>query len=95
MIAAAVSGAALSLGAMAGFLTVLGLAVRHGILLINRYRELRDTTGLGFGPELVQRGTRERATPILMTALVTAAAVLPFACSARGPATRSWARWRW
>jgi HME family heavy-metal exporter len=34
--------------------------------------------GMSFGPELIQRGTREHAAPVLMAALVTAAAVLPF-----------------
>jgi Cu/Ag efflux pump CusA len=79
VIAAAVSGATLSYAALGGFLTVLGLAVRQGILLIGRYRELRLREGRSFGPELLREGMREHAAPSLMTALVTAAAVLPFA----------------
>jgi Cu/Ag efflux pump CusA len=78
-IAAAVSGATLSIGAVAGFLTVLGVAIRQTVLLISRYRELRHDEGHAFGAELVQLGTRERATPILMASILTALAVLPFA----------------
>jgi len=84
-IAAAASGTALSLGSLAGFLTVLGIAVRHSLLLINRYRDLRRQGGLDLGPDLVLQGTLERAAPILMTAIVTAAAVLPFAVSGAKP----------
>ncbi len=79
VIAAAASGTVLSLGALAGFVTVLGVAVRQTILLINRYRDLRHQEGQRFGPELVLLGTRERSTPILMSGFVTALAVLPFA----------------
>jgi Cu/Ag efflux pump CusA len=76
-IAAAATGATLSLGSMAGLLTVAGLAVRHGVLLVNRYRDLKRD-GMD-GAALVIEGTRERAPAILMSTLVTAAAVLPFA----------------
>jgi Cu/Ag efflux pump CusA len=78
VLAAVATGSALSLGSLAGMLTVLGLAVRHGILLIQRYRGLRRE-GMEAGPELILRGTRDRVTPIVTTTLVTAAAVLPFA----------------
>ncbi len=79
VITAAATGATLSIGAIAGFLTVLGIAVRQAILMINRYRDLRHDEGLGFGSELTLRGTQERATPILTVAIVTGLAVLPFA----------------
>jgi len=79
VIAAVASGTVLSLGSVAGFLAVLGLAARHSILLVNRYRDLRHSDGQGFGPELVLHGTRERATPMLTAAMVTALAMVPFA----------------
>ena len=79
VIAAVASGAALSIGSGAGFLTVFGIAVRQSALLINGYRNLRHRDGHAFGPELVRHGTQERATPILMVAIVTALAVLPLA----------------
>jgi len=79
VIAVAVSGATLSYPALGGLLAVLGIAVRQAILLIGRYRELRMREGMSFGPDLVRAGLRDHAAPILTTALVSAAAVLPFA----------------
>jgi len=79
VISATLSGGTLSLGALAGFLTVLGVVVRHTFLLMSRYRDLRQNDGLGFGPEMVLQGTRDRAGAILTTVIVTAVAVLPFA----------------
>jgi Cu/Ag efflux pump CusA len=85
VIVAAASGATLSIGAVAGFLTVLGIAVRQAIVMINRYRDLRQDEGLDFGPGLALRGTRDRAAPILMVSIVTGLAVLPFAASGSRP----------
>jgi CzcA family heavy metal efflux pump len=66
------------LGSLAGFLTVLAITVRQAIMLISDYQKFRRQEGATFGPELVLRGIRDRAAPILMTAIVTALAVLPF-----------------
>jgi Cu/Ag efflux pump CusA len=46
-------------------------------LLVNRYQQIQDHEGEAFGPQLVERGTRERLAPILMTAATTAVALLP------------------
>src|SRR2546430_8188993 len=69
----------LSLGSIAGFLALLGIAVRNGIALVWRYRQLEQRDGATFVPELVQRGTREQSAPILTTAVTTALAFLPLA----------------
>jgi Cu/Ag efflux pump CusA len=76
--AALATDGTLYLGSLAGFLTVFAIAVRQAIMLISDYRKLRHQEGTTFGPELVLRGTRDRAARILMTAIVTALAVLPF-----------------
>jgi CzcA family heavy metal efflux pump len=67
----------ISLGALVGFFTVLGIAARNGIMLINHYQHLEREEGEVFGAELVQRGTKERLRPILMTTLATALALVP------------------
>lgn len=72
-------GGIMSLGALVGLVTVLGIAARNGIMLVSHYRHLEEQEGMPFGVELVLRGARERLTPILMTALVTALALLPLA----------------
>jgi Cu/Ag efflux pump CusA len=85
VIAAWMNGTALSLTSLAGFLTVLAVTARQAILMVQHYRELRLKAGLPFGPELVARGARERAASVLSTALVTAAALLPFAAMGAKP----------
>jgi CzcA family heavy metal efflux pump len=67
----------ITLGALVGFFTVLGIAARNGILLISHFRHLEQYEGVKFGPGLVLRGASERLSPIMMTALATALALLP------------------
>ena len=70
-------GGSISLGSLVGFFTVLGIAGRNGIMMINHFQHLERVEGEPFGPALVIRGARERLSPILMTALATGLAVLP------------------
>jgi CzcA family heavy metal efflux pump len=77
VLAAYFSGAVISLGSLVGFFTVFGIAARNGILLINHCQHLEEHEGEPFGRELVLRGARERLSPILMTSLATALAVVP------------------
>ncbi|MBL8916741.1 MAG: efflux RND transporter permease subunit [Archangium sp.] len=67
----------LSLGALVGFVTVIGIAARNGILLVSHFRHLEKEEGVPFGRELVLRGASERLRPILMTALATGLALVP------------------
>ena len=71
------TGGVLSLGSLVGFVTVLGIAARNGIMLISHYRHLEQQEQVPFGRELVIRGAEERLAPILMTALVTSLALVP------------------
>src|SRR5437773_2805803 len=73
------AGGLLSLGSIVGLITVLGIAVRNAMTLVSRYRQLEQRDGAPVRPELVERGTRERSGPILMTAVTTALAFLPLA----------------
>ena len=67
----------LSLGSLVGFVTVLGIAARNGIMLVSHYRHLEEVEGVPFSRELVLRGAEERLAPILMTALATGLALVP------------------
>ncbi len=67
----------ISLGSLVGFLTVLGIAARNSIMLIDHFQHLERFEGEKFGPGLVLRGSVERISPIMMTALTTALALLP------------------
>jgi CzcA family heavy metal efflux pump len=64
-----------TLGALVGFFTVLGIAARNGILLIAHFRHLEEEEGMTFGRDLVIKGAMDRLAPILMTALATALAL--------------------
>jgi len=72
------NGGAISLGLLAGCLTVAGIALRNIIMLFSHYQYLEEHGGEDFGPALVVRGARERLSPTLMTALATGLALLPF-----------------
>jgi Cu/Ag efflux pump CusA len=77
VLAAWFGGGVISLGSLVGFFTVLGIAARNGIMLINHYQHLQRFEGETFGPALVVRGARERLSPIMMTALATGFALIP------------------
>jgi CzcA family heavy metal efflux pump len=77
VVAAWIDGGVLSLGSLMGFFGVFAVAVRHGIMLVHRYQDLQAHDRVPFGPELIRRGTDAQFTPILLTSLITAAAMVP------------------
>lgn len=77
--AVVVSGSGLSLGSLVGFLALLGITTRNGIMLIAHYRHLQEEAGWSFGRELIVQGAMDRVMPIVMTALVAALGLLPLA----------------
>jgi CzcA family heavy metal efflux pump len=78
-------GGIVSLGSLVGFLTVLGISARNGILMVNHFQHLENEEGVAFGPELVVRGAKERLAPIVMTATTTALALVPLAVAGQIP----------
>jgi len=66
----------ISIASMVGFITLFGIAVRNGILLVNHYDHLIKHEGKTMFDAIVQ-GSSERLIPILMTALTAALAVVP------------------
>ena len=75
----------LSVASMVGFITLAGIATRNGILKISHYINLALREQMEFGRELVIRGSLERMTPVLMTALSAGLALLPLLIAADEP----------
>ena len=77
--AARLSGGALSLGSLVGFVTVFGITTRNSIMLLSHYEHLVRVEGCEWNLATAVRGARERFVPIAMTALVTGLGLLPLA----------------
>ena len=73
------SGGVLDVGGLVGFVTLFGITVRNGIMMVSHWQHLREAEGMEWGPELIWRGARERLAPVLMTATVTGLGLLPIA----------------
>ena len=85
VVAVALSGGTLTLGAMVGFVALFGMAARNTILLISHYDHLVAEEGETWNLATALRGAEERLTPVLLTALLTALALLPVALQAHQP----------
>lgn len=85
VLAALAGGAALSVGSMVGFVTLFGITVRNAIMLVSHYQHLVVGEGAPWNLDTAIRGAQERLPSILMTALVTALAMLPIAFNSDNP----------
>jgi heavy-metal exporter, HME family len=81
------SGQPLSVAALIGFITLAGISVRNGILKVSHYINLMRIEGEQFDQKMIMRGSLERLSPVLMTALVTAFALAPLLFEAERPGT--------
>ena len=83
--AVAVTGGTLTLGAMVGFVALFGMAARNTILLVSHYDHLVAEEHEPWTLATSMRGAEERLTPVLLTALLTALALLPVALQLHQP----------
>ena len=77
------TGGELNIPAIIGFISLMGIATRNGMLLISRYNHLRDEGATV--AERLRTGSADRLLPIIMTALTSALALIPLAVNADAP----------
>ncbi|MDO8558697.1 MAG: efflux RND transporter permease subunit [bacterium] len=85
MIGVWLTGGSVSLAHLVGFISLAGIVSRNGIMLIGRSLALVQKESLPFTPDTIVKATLDRVTPVLMTSLVTALALIPLLISGSEP----------
>lgn len=85
VIAVLFTGSTLSVSSLVGFITLFGITVRNSIMLVTHYKYLVEEQNKPWNLEIAIQGAQERLPSILMTALVTALAMLPIAVDSDNP----------
>lgn len=85
VLALALAGGGITLGALVGFVTLFGISLRNAVMLISHYESLTLVEGQSWDADTAWRGAAERLVPILMTALATALGLLPLALGSGAP----------
>ncbi len=67
----------LSLAHWVGFITLIGIVSRNGIMMISHYQHLMDAEDMPFGKEMIIRGSLERLAPVMMTAMTSFIGLVP------------------
>ena len=82
-VGALIDGRSVSIGSVAGFLAIFGLAARQAVMQIRHCQHLERHEGQAFGDELVLRGAGERFAPVLTSVVLTALVFAPLAIAGR------------
>ncbi|AWM38227.1 Cobalt-zinc-cadmium resistance protein CzcA [Gemmata obscuriglobus] len=85
VLALVVTGQTLTVASLVGFISLGGIAARNGILLVNHYLHLMRHEGEGFTEHMILRGSLERLSPVLMTALTAGIGLIPLVVAGQQP----------
>lgn len=85
VIALAITGQTVTVASLVGFVSLGGIAVRNGILLVAHYVHLIHDEKAAFSPETILRGSLERLAPVLMTALTAGIGLVPLVAGGQKP----------
>jgi HME family heavy-metal exporter len=85
VLALVLTGQTLTVASLVGFVSLGGIAVRNGILLVTHYFHLMREEGEQFSTPMIMRGSLERLAPVLMTALTAGMGLLPLVIAGKKP----------